>query len=146
MSQAKRIIEIDVTPQQFFEVITDFAAYPKFLDEVGMLSSRILKQSDTVVEVESKVKTMGLTETYSLRYRLDESLRLSWSLIKGKLTKANDGSWELEEIDGGRTRANYAVEASFGWMVPKALIKMGLENQLPKMLEAFKKRAESIHK
>ena len=74
-----------------------------------------------------------------------ERVDINDHLVKGKLTKANDGSWTLEDLDGGRTRAEYQVEASFGWMVPKALIAKGIETQLPKMLDAFKTRAESLH-
>ncbi len=39
--------------------------------------------------------------------------RLSWTQEKGEL-KSVDGSWELEDLGGGRTRATYALEVELG--------------------------------
>ena len=144
MSQATLTVEVDVAPEQLFDVIVDFDRYSEFLSEIGMLSNRVLRKSDRDAEVEASVKKMGFTETYTLRYEFERPKRVSWSLIKGKLTKDNKGGWELEAIGPGRTRANYRIEASFGWMVPKALVMKGIETELPKLLRAFKKRAESL--
>ncbi len=145
MPQVQRTIEVDVTPEQFYEVITDFASYPEYMDKLGMKSCRVISKSETGAEVQSKVKTMGLTEQYTLRYALDKPKKVSWTLLRGKLMKQNTGSWELQALDGGRTRAKYSIEASFGWMVPKSLVAKGIETQLPKMLAAFKNRAESLN-
>jgi len=143
MSQATLTIEADVPPEKLYDVIVDFGSYPDFLTSLGLLESRVVRQTDGEAEIESKVKKMGFTDHYTLRYQLDRPKRVSWSLIKGKLSKENSGSWELEELEGGRTKATYRIEASFGWMVPKALVKMGIENELPKLLDAFKRRAET---
>ena len=39
--------------------------------------------------------------------------RLSWTQEKGEL-KSVDGSWQLEDLGGDRTRATYRVEVDFG--------------------------------
>lgn len=143
MSEAMLTMEAGVAPEKLFDVIVDFGSYPEFLTELGLVESKVLRQTETEAEIESKVKKMGFTDHYTLRYRFDRPKRISWSLIKGKLSKENKGSWDLEELDGGRTKATYRIEASFGWMVPKALVKKGIESELPKLLEAFKRRAES---
>lgn len=143
MSQAMLTIEADVPPEKLFDVIVDFGSYPDFLTGLGLVESRVLRQTPTEAEIESKVKKMGFTDHYTLRYVLDRPKRITWSLIKGKLSKENKGSWDLEALEGGRTKATYRIEASFGWMVPKALVKVGIESELPKLLQAFKNRAES---
>jgi ribosome-associated toxin RatA of RatAB toxin-antitoxin module len=144
MSQATLTVEVNVEPEQLFDVIVDFDKYSEFLSEIGMLSNRVLKQTDREAEVEASVKKMGFTETYTLRYQFERPSRVTWSLVKGKLTKDNKGGWDLQSIGPGRTRATYRIEASFGWMVPKALVMKGVETELPKLLDAFKKRAESL--
>ncbi len=145
MTQVKRTIEVDVGAEQFFEVITDFASYPEYMAKLGMKSCQVINKSETAAEVRSNVKTMGLAEKYTLRYVLDRPKKVSWSLVSGKLMKENTGSWELQSLGDDRTRAVYSIEASFGWMVPKVLVAKGIETQLPKMLDAFKNRAESLY-
>jgi ribosome-associated toxin RatA of RatAB toxin-antitoxin module len=58
--------------------------------------------------------------------------------------KSNDGGWTLQEAGPGRTRATYSVEVGFGLLVPKSVSGFLTERNLPKMLEAFKKRAEGL--
>jgi len=143
MPQVTLSIEVDVPPEKLFDVIVDFDTYSQFLSNLGLHESRILSKSDETVEVESLVKKMGFSDKYTLKYKLNRPNDISWTLVKGKLTKENKGSWKLEELDGGRTKATYSLEASFGWMVPKALVAKGIEMELPKLLQAFKKKAES---
>ena len=141
-SQATRTIEVGVPPDKFFDVIADVAAYPRFLAGLGMVSVNVDQdQGDTKVVTHS-VKKLGKTVSYTLRYQLDKPKKLSWTLVKGQMMSQNDGSWVLEEAGEGRTRATYTVEAKFGMLVPKSLVKIMISRELPDMLEAFKKEAE----
>lgn len=143
MPQATLSIEVDVSPEKLFDVIVDFDSYASFLSALGLQESRVLNKTDDTIEVESIVKKMGFSDRYTLKYKLERPNAISWTFVKGKLTKDNKGSWKLKELEGGRTKATYSLEASFGWMVPKALVTKGIEMELPKLLDAFKKRAES---
>ncbi len=144
MPQATLSIEVDVPPEKLFDVIIDFDSYSSFLSDLGLQESKVLSKTDDTMEVESVVKKMGFSDRYTLKYKLQRPNSITWTFIKGKLTKDNKGSWKLEQLDKGRTKATYSLEASFGWMVPKALVAKGIELELPKLLEAFKKRAESV--
>jgi ribosome-associated toxin RatA of RatAB toxin-antitoxin module len=141
-SQATRTIEVGVSPDKFFEVITDFTAYPRFLAQLGMVSAQIDQDQGEVMVVTHAVKKLGKTVSYTLRYRLEKPKKLSWTLVKGQMMSENTGSWLLEEAGEGRTRAIYAVEAKFGMLVPKSLVKVMISRELPEMLAAFKKEAE----
>ncbi len=57
--------------------------------------------------------------------------------------RQNQGSWLLEAQGDGRTRATYSIEMTFGPLVPRAVVNALVETSLPKMLSAFKTRAES---
>ena len=56
--------------------------------------------------------------------------------------KDNKGSWVLEPEGEGRTKATYTAELALGPFVPKAIVNALTETSLPKMLDAFKRRAE----
>ena len=64
------------------------------------------------------------------------------------MMKVSNGSWELEDLGGKRTRASYAVEVQITKppLVPQAIVdKLSDEMnrvQLPRILAAFKARAE----
>jgi hypothetical protein len=48
-----------------------------------------------------------------VRFRYEGPTRLSWTQEKGQL-KSVDGSWELEDLGDGRTRATYSLEVDPG--------------------------------
>ena len=65
------------------------------------------------------------------------------AFVKGEMMKDNKGSWVLEEVSASQTKATYTLEMALGPLVPKAIVNTLAESQLPKMLEAFKARAEA---
>ncbi len=141
-SQATRTIEVEVSPEKFFDVITDFEAYPRFLAHLGMVSAKIEQDQGDLKVVDHAVKKLGKTVSYTLRYRLEKPKKLAWTLVKGQMMSENTGSWTLQEVGEGRTRAVYSIEAKFGMLVPKSLVKVMVSRELPDMLAAFKKEAE----
>jgi coenzyme Q-binding protein COQ10 len=141
-SQATRTIEVEVPPDKFFDVVTDFEAYPRFLAHLGMVSVQVDRDDGDVKVVNHAVKKLGKTVNYTLRYQLEKPKKLSWTLVKGQMMSENTGSWALQEAGEGRTRAVYTVEAKFGMLVPKSLVKVMISRELPDMLAAFKKEAE----
>jgi ribosome-associated toxin RatA of RatAB toxin-antitoxin module len=139
MPAATRTIEIDVPPPALMAVITDFAAYPRFLPEMD--EATVLSSAPREWTVRFAVKIIRRIE-YTLRLVQESDTRLSWTMVDG-MFKANDGGWELTAIDGGRrTRAAYRVDLDLGMFVPGSVMKTLVDINLPATLDAFKKRAE----
>lgn len=63
-------------------------------------------------ESDAKVKTVKAL----LRFSYEEPTAIRWVQEKGD-TKSLTGSWTLEDLGGGRTRATYALEADPGRML-----------------------------
>ncbi len=68
----------------------------------------------TLCEAESDAKVRTLKST--VRFEYDGPTRLRWTQEKGEL-KSVDGSWELEDLGDGRTRATYWLEVELGRML-----------------------------
>ena len=83
------------------------------------------------------------TIKYSIRVKEERPTRMSWSFIEGEFMKDNKGSWVLEPAGEGKTKATYTVEMALGALVPKTIVNALVETSLPKMLDAFKRRAEA---
>ncbi len=108
--------EIDAPIEQVWAVVEDVEAAPEW--QGGLKDMRAqehdgegratLCESDT----DAKVRTVRST----VRFSYSPPTRLTWTQEKGELKSVN-GSWELEDLGGGRTRATYDIEADLGRML-----------------------------
>jgi len=142
MAEASRSIEINVARDKFFDIISDYAAYPEFLTEVGLRKVTVDKVEGNAKTVTQEVEVMGKRVSYTLKMVEDRPNRITWSLITGQMMSRNNGAWSLEEMGPSRTRATYSLELKLGLLVPSAITTRLAASSLPAMLEAFKKRAE----
>jgi len=140
MPGATKAILIEAPIEKVFGIITDYEKYVEFLPEVKRI--QISARSGNQVEVQHEV-AMIATVRYTLRLTEDKPSRVSWSLVKGEFMRQNQGSWLLEAQGDGRTQATYSIEMTFGPLVPRAVVNALVETSLPKMLSAFKARAEA---
>ncbi len=140
MAGATRSIVINAPPEKLFDVITDYDKYGEFLTEVKKVSTSDRKGNEVKVHYEVDViKTIR----YTILVKEERPRRMSWTFVEGEVMKDNQGSWVLEPEGEGRTKATYTVDMALGALVPKAIVNKLTETSLPKMLEAFKRRAES---
>ena len=140
MPGATRSIVIDAPMEKVFGVISDYQRYPEFLSEVKQVRTSDRRGAEVSVHYQvDVVKTIR----YTLRMKEERPSRISWSFVEGELMRDNRGSWVLEPAGEGKTRATYHIEMALGPLVPKAIVNALVDTSLPRMLEAFKKRAES---
>jgi coenzyme Q-binding protein COQ10 len=140
MASATRSIVIDVPPERVFDVIVDYDRYPEFLPEVK--SIRTSGRQGNQVDIHYEVDVMKRIR-YTLRMVEDRPKGLRWTFVEGEVMKDNQGGWVLEPTPDGKTKATYSVDIALGALVPRPLVTALVESSLPKMLESFKKRAES---
>ena len=76
------------------------------------------------VQIDAKVQKIRL----ELAVSYDAPSRVSWRRERGDL-KDMDGSWQLEDLGGGRTRATYALEVDPGGIL-NVLINSSVEEKL----------------
>jgi len=144
MAIATRTILIDVTPEQFFAVITDYAKYAEFLPAVK--STQVAAGGGLVREVIYTISLQSRLVTYTLRHTASPPFKMTWTLIKGEaLLKGNDGSWILRPSPGGGTEATYALDLQISALMPAFIEKAIAEQSLPVLLSSFKARAEQLH-
>ena len=140
MAGAQKSIEVAVSPEQFFEVVTDYESYPEFLPD--MEGAEVLQRREETAEARF---TLNLIKRISYTLTLVENRphEVTWSLKDGPFKK-NDGSWTIEPVGDGRTRATYRVEVTVGVFLPGSIVNRLVGKTLPATLEAFKGRAESL--
>jgi carbon monoxide dehydrogenase subunit G len=108
--------EIDAPIERVWALIEDVESVPEW--QGGLDASTALERDDTgravLVETESDIKVRRIKAR--VRFTYDGPTRLSWTQEKGEM-KSVEGSWELEDLGGGRTRATFNLDADPGRML-----------------------------
>ena len=120
--------EIDAPIEEVWKAVEDVEKAPDW--QGGMKDVEALEHDDqgraTLVETEAYAKVT--TVKTKVRFTYAGPNKLSWTQEKGDL-KSMDGSWELEDLGDGRTRATYALEGDTGRMLGM-LIRGPVESKL----------------
>ena len=140
MPGASRSIVFNAPLDKCFAVIADYERYPDFLPEVKRIRTSNRRGNEVDVHYEAEVVKV-IKFTLHLK---EEKPRVSWSFIEGEFMKDNKGGWLLEDLGEGKTKATYTIEVAVGALVPKTIVNALVDTQLPKLLENFKKRIESL--
>lgn len=139
MPRAARSIEIAAAPAQVMAVLTDFAAYPRFLPDLHEVT--VLRAEADAWEVRFTLQVIRRL-SYTLQLTRPDPLRLTWTLLEGAF-RSNDGSWTLEPLQGGQaTRASYQIDVQLGLYVPGNIIHSLVDTGLPQTLARFRDETE----
>ena len=111
--EASCTVEIDAPRERCYEIAADIQNAPRWqgtLEDVEVLER---DEEGRARLVETVSDAMVKKATSVLRFSYDPPAGLSWEQEKGD-TKWLVGSWELEDLGDGRTRATYSLRADPG--------------------------------
>ena len=135
--------EIDAPIAEVFEVAADVEGSPRWQPEIkrAEVLERDADGRQVLVHTQSdaKVRTLGST----LRFDYEEPTSITWEQTDGDL-KSVRGSWALEDLGGGRTRATYWMEVDLGRMLGMVIrgplvgvLRGQMVESMPGKLKAF---------
>jgi carbon monoxide dehydrogenase subunit G len=138
--------EVDAPIERCWALVEDVAIAPEWqgglerMDVVERDGEGRVRIADALSDAKlRKVKTR-------VRFEYEGPARLSWKMLEGEL-KSMEGSWELEDLGGGRTKATYSVAVDPGGHIPRlirgpiesaarAILVNGRANELAQRLSA----------
>jgi len=124
--------EIDAPLADVWAVVEDVLTAPDW--QGGLVSMSALERDaegrPTLVETENDIKVRHVKTL--VRFRYEGPTHLHWSQEKGDL-KSVDGSWALEDLGDGRTRATYTLDSDPGRLIGM-LIRGPVESVIRGML------------
>lgn len=124
--------EIDAPLDEVWAVVEDVAIAPDW--QGGLNTMRPLEHDGegraTLCETESDAKVRTITS--KVRFAYEAPTRLTWRQEKGDL-KSLEGSWTLEDLGGGRTRATYELDGDPGRMLGM-LVRGPVEGKIREVL------------
>ena len=108
--------DIEAPIEQVWGAIEDVVAAPEWQDGLKDVEEieRDAEGHVTLVESHSDAKVRTIKSL--VRFDYDGPTRLSWRQEKGDL-KSVEGSWDLEDLGDGHTRATYSLEVDLGRML-----------------------------
>ncbi len=109
-------IEIDAPIERVYAVAADVENSPRWQPEIkkAEVIERDADGNQVLVHTETDAKVRTLQA--DLRFSYDEPTGLQWTQEEGDL-KSVDGSWVLEDLGDGRTRATYSMTVDLGRML-----------------------------
>ena len=161
---------IDAPIERIWEILNDFNRYAEFLPrqvkswivspevlaEISQESGLSRRQAEYLLgpyrldSVEGDTvysyNVLDMPFPVSQRWYLLETVRdveqysLTWHQVTGNL-RATTGSWQLEPLDD-KTLATYTTRSDVGISVPGFLVNLGLNQTLPDVIKALRRRAE----
>ncbi len=138
MPVVERTEIFEIAVESFYRIITDYKAYPDFVD--GVSDIEILSQKGDSLEVQFSLNLIK-TFSYILQMKQIPNKKVEWSLKSGDIFKHNNGSWTLKDLGGGKTEVTYAIDIDFKGFVPKMLMNKLVSSNLPSMMKSYYKRA-----
>lgn len=108
--------EIDAPIDEVWAVVEDVVSAPDWQDGLKDVEELETDAEGRVTLVESSSDAKVRTIKSIVRFSYDAPTTLRWTQEKGEL-KSVDGSWELEDLGAGRTRATYSLEVDLGRML-----------------------------
>ena len=98
--------EIEAPIDEVFAIAADVEGSPRWQPEIKVADC-VERDSDgnqALVRMETDAKVRRLDST--IRFGYEQPTRIGWVQEEGDL-KSVEGSWELEDLGDGRTRATY---------------------------------------
>jgi uncharacterized membrane protein len=135
--------EIEAPIAAVYAIAADVEGSPRWQPEIK-LAECVERDGDgnqvlVQMETDAKVRRLGST----IRFDYEEPTRIGWAQEDGDL-KSVEGSWELEDLGGERTRATYSLEVDLGRMLGMVIrgplvgvLRGQLVDSMPEKLKRF---------
>jgi ribosome-associated toxin RatA of RatAB toxin-antitoxin module len=109
--------EVEVSIERCWALVEDVEIAPEW--QGGLVSMEPLERDEEgrplICDAVSDAKLRKVRTKVQFAY--DGPTRLSWKMLEGDLTSM-EGSWELEDLGGDRTRLTYSVAVDPGSIPP----------------------------
>ena len=141
--QTTSSIVIDAEPAAVMAVISDFDAYPSWAQ--GVKRAEVVAEGDDgrAQRVYFELDASPIKDAYTLQYDWHGDSSVHWTLAEGKMLKAMDGSYELDDR-GKSTEVTYRLAVDISIPMIGMLKRKAEKVIIDTALKGLKKRVESL--
>jgi len=140
--QTTSSITIEAAPAAVMGVIADFGAYPGWAQ--GVKKAEPVDGGERPKQVYFELDASPIKDAYTLAYDWDGDHGVTWSLVEGKMLKAMDGAYVLEDRGDGTTEVTYRLAVDISIPMIGMLKRKAEKVIIDTALKGLKKRVESL--
>jgi ribosome-associated toxin RatA of RatAB toxin-antitoxin module len=136
-------IDIAAPPDRVMDVIADFPAYPEWAEQVTNVEVLTSDERGRAERVRFTMDAGPIKDSYTLDYTwAPDGRSVSWTLAKGQIQKAQEGSYTLQERAGG-TVVTYSLAVELNIPMIGMLRRKAEKVIIDTALKGLKRRVES---
>ena len=140
--QSSQSIVIDAPPAKILDVIADFAAYPEWANQINTVEVLAPGADGRAERVRFTMDAGAIKDSYTLDYTwAPDGRSVSWTLVKGQIQKAQDGSYALAGR-GDSTTVTYSLAVDLNIPMIGMLRRKAEKVIIDTALKGLKKRVE----
>ena len=139
-------ITIAAPPERVMAVIADFAAYPEWADQINAVEVLAPGSAGRAERVRFTMDAGAIKDSYTLDYTwAPDGRSVSWTLVKGQIQKAQDGSYALAG-KGDSTTVTYSLAVDLNIPMIGMLRRKAEKVIIDTALKGLKRRVEALSK
>jgi uncharacterized membrane protein len=136
-------ITIAAPPERVMAVIADFPAYPEWASQVKSIEVLDSDSSGRAEQVRFTMDAGPIKDSYTLDYTwAPDGRKVSWTLVKGQIQKAQTGSYILAG-KGDATTVTYSLAVDLNIPMIGMLRRKAEKVIIDTALKGLKRRVES---
>jgi ribosome-associated toxin RatA of RatAB toxin-antitoxin module len=130
--QATQRATIAASPQELFDVVTDFDRYTDWIRDLKSVEVLTRDDQGRAHQVRYRAAAMGRSTSYTLEYDYSDAPReLPWKLVDGDIMRRLDGAYEFHPVDGDPDRTDVEYWLTVELIVPlPAFVKRRAESKI----------------
>jgi ribosome-associated toxin RatA of RatAB toxin-antitoxin module len=137
-------ITIAAPPERVMAVIADFAAYPEWAEQINTVEVLEPGGNGRAERVRFTMDAGPIKDSYTLDYVwAPDGRSVSWTLVKGQIQKAQDGSYTLAGR-GDATTVTYSLAVDLNIPMIGMLRRKAEKVIIDTALKGLKRRVEAL--
>jgi ribosome-associated toxin RatA of RatAB toxin-antitoxin module len=142
--QTTSSIVVSADPVAIMGVISDFESYPSWAQGVKKAEPLGTGPDGRAERVYFELDASPIKDAYTLSYDWEKDESVRWTLVDGKMLKAMDGAYELEDRGDGSTEVTYRLAVDIAIPMIGMLKRKAEKVIIDTALKGLKKRVESL--
>jgi ribosome-associated toxin RatA of RatAB toxin-antitoxin module len=137
-------IVISADPASIMSVIADFESYPVWAQGVKKAEPVESGSDGRAEQVYFELDASPIKDAYTLSYDWQGDESVTWNLVQGKMLKAMDGAYVLDDRGDGSTEVTYRLAVDISMPMIGMLKRKAEKVIVDTALKGLKKRVESL--
>jgi len=140
MLSLTRVFQVNCDPECFYLMLMDQERYPDFLAEFKKIWVWKRQGEEICADCEAR---FFKTVKFTLCTIGEPFHQVKWREEKG-IFQYNEGRWLLRPLGKHLTEVTYNISLDKGVLIPSPIVRLAIHWALPRLLNSFKYRAESL--